>query len=106
MGAVAIGFLIVTGLIFFGKKTRFFEFFTLKAEITGTAGGADPDEKSPEDYSALIGKSGIAVSTLRPVGKAKIEDKVYPVETEGDYIEKDEIIKVIHIFGNRIVVKK
>jgi membrane-bound serine protease (ClpP class) len=107
-GLALIIFLIVALIAIAGKKARLFDFITLKTEITGTSGGIDPDEPVTEksmDLTALIGKTGAAVTTLRPVGKAEIDGRVYQVETDGVYVEKGGKIEVVHVFGNRIVVK-
>jgi membrane-bound serine protease (ClpP class) len=58
-----------------------------------------------EDYQGLLGKTGLAVSTLRPSGKAEIGGRVYPVEGEGVFIESGKAIKVIRVRGNHIIVR-
>lgn len=57
-----------------------------------------------DDYSALLGKSGTALSYLRPSGVALIENKRWDVVTDGEYIEKGSNILVSQIDGTRIVV--
>jgi membrane-bound serine protease (ClpP class) len=54
--------------------------------------------------AGLIGKNGVATTTLRPAGKAKIEGKLVDVVTQGDFIEKGAQIRVLRLEGNRIVV--
>ncbi len=69
-------------------------------------------ETQAEGYSgslgleSFIGKSGMALTSLRPAGTALIEDKRLDVVTLGDFIEKDTEITIIRIDGNRIVVDK
>jgi membrane-bound serine protease (ClpP class) len=53
----------------------------------------------------ILGMQGHAVTVLRPSGKAEIEGQIYPVEAEGIFIEKGKTVKVIRIFGNRIIVR-
>lgn len=70
------------------KKTPFF--------LSGTA----VDEKhsaGTEDYSYLLDKEGVAATMLRPSGKARIDDKLYDVESTGFYIQKGTAIKVSKI---------
>jgi membrane-bound serine protease (ClpP class) len=86
-----------------GPKTRIFDRFTLKSQITGTAGGRFEDE---EDYAALTGKIGVADSVLRPSGKAVFDGKVYSVEADGAFIESGKGIIVTQVRGNRIIVKR
>jgi len=54
----------------------------------------------------FVGKTGKALTTLRPSGAALIEGKRLDVVTLGDFIEKDTEITIISIDGNRIVVDK
>lgn len=59
-----------------------------------------------EEANTLLGKNGIAVTTLRPSGKAEIDGEVIQVETAGEYIEKETEITVAAVNGNRIVVRR
>ncbi|MDR2028471.1 MAG: nodulation protein NfeD, partial [Treponema sp.] len=121
---VAIGIIAaITGIAviaLLGPKIKLFDGLTLKTRITGTAGGPDPESAAPssapaavqdlraeeeEDYAALLGKAGIAASTLRPSGKAEIEGRLYTVEGDGSFIEQGKALKVIRVRGNRIVVR-
>jgi membrane-bound serine protease (ClpP class) len=100
-----------------GPRLRIFDRLMLKTKIVGTAGGPDPDslpagaavttvaETGEPDYAALVGKRGVAVSTLRPSGKARIEGEVRAVEADGAFIEPGTEIEVVRVRGNRIVVK-
>jgi membrane-bound serine protease (ClpP class) len=50
------------------------------------------------------GRTGTAVTLLRPSGKAKIDGEVYDVVTQGDFIPKGSRIRVLKISGTRIIV--
>jgi membrane-bound serine protease (ClpP class) len=95
-------------LALLGPRLRLFDALTLKSAIRGTAGGVDPDSAAEKegDVSLLTGKVGSAFSTLRPSGKALIDDHVYPVEADGMFIEEGELITVTTVNGNRILVRK
>ena len=54
----------------------------------------------------FVGKTGLALTTLRPAGTALIEGKRLDVITPGDFIEKDTQITIVSIDGNKIVVDK
>ena len=54
----------------------------------------------------LVGKKGVVVSSLRPVGRARIGDDIVSVVTQGEMLEKDTNIEVIEVKGNRIVVRE
>jgi membrane-bound serine protease (ClpP class) len=98
-------------IVLTGPRLRMFDPLTLKTSITGTAGGVYPKEaKEPaegggEDYTLLVGKTGKAVTTLRPSGKAQIEGKIYGVETDAAFSERGSAVRVARVLGNRIVVE-
>lgn len=52
----------------------------------------------------LAGKTGVAVTDLRPAGIAEIEGRRVDVVTEGEYLARDTEIAVKSVSGNRIVV--
>jgi len=56
-------------------------------------------------YESLLGKEGIAKTSLRPAGLAIIDGKRVDVVTTGDLIQSGQKIKVVEVEGNRIVVK-
>jgi membrane-bound serine protease (ClpP class) len=53
-----------------------------------------------------IGERAIALTDLRPVGKADFQGTVLIVQTDGEYIEKDSEIVVLRKEGLRLVVKR
>ena len=55
-------------------------------------------------YRALVGKEGQSVTDLRPSGVARIDGSKYSVVTSGEYIERDERIRVLRTEGSRVVV--
>ncbi len=56
-------------------------------------------------FEDLISTEGIAITTLRPSGTAKIKGDKIDVVSEGEMIAKNTKIKVVDVKGNRIVVK-
>jgi membrane-bound serine protease (ClpP class) len=103
-----------------GPKVKMFDVLTLKTAITGTAGGPDPEsvlaktivvEKPivPEDgenFAALLGKTGVANTILRPSGRAMIDGKIYSVDADYEFVDEGSDIVVTRVYGNRIVVRK
>ncbi|HLQ74056.1 MAG TPA: NfeD family protein [Bacillota bacterium] len=55
-------------------------------------------------YQELIDKEGITMNVLRPVGTVKINDQEYSAISNGQWIEKDTVVKVIEVDGTRILV--
>ncbi|MDR0313533.1 MAG: nodulation protein NfeD [Treponema sp.] len=98
----------------FGPRLKIFDILTLNTQITGTAGGPDPDGDNPvpalkedeENYAALTGKIGVTDTVLRPSGRAVFDGKVYAVEADGDYIDVGRGIIVTKVRGNRIIVRR
>jgi membrane-bound ClpP family serine protease len=58
------------------------------------------------EVAALMGARGVAVTTLRPAGKAQFGEQFLDVIAEGDYLEAGARVQVTQIEGNRIVVKE
>ena len=54
----------------------------------------------------MTGKTGTAYTVLRPSGKVMIEGALFDASTRGDYIEKNDKIKVINDEGTSLKVKK
>jgi len=54
----------------------------------------------------LIAREGVALSPLRPAGTAEFDGERLQVVTEGDFIEKDEPIRITDVSGNRITVTR
>lgn len=51
------------------------------------------------------GDLGVAVSTLRPIGKAEFNDQIFEVKTNGSYLESGTEVRVIKIQNHVIVVE-
>ena len=52
------------------------------------------------------GDVGVADSPLRPSGKARFGDRWLDVVTEGPFVDRGRRVKIVHIAGNRIVVRE
>lgn len=59
----------------------------------------------PED-AELTGRTGRALSDLRPAGKIQIGERVLDASTEGEYLEAGERVRVIRTDGNRVLVER
>lgn len=60
----------------------------------------------PKAAAPPVGKTGIAMTALRPAGKASIEDEVYDVVTQGDFIERGTPVRILKIIGVKIIVAR
>lgn len=107
MSAIA-QMLIYSGLImlllyWWGPKFKFFDRFVLKEQMSSEQGCIAIEQNQ---YNHLLGLEGVAASTCRPAGIAKIGNERYDVISDGEFIEKDTRIVVRKVEGNKIVVRQ
>ncbi len=73
---------------------------------TGTAVAVERSDGTP-DRRDLGGKSGVALTDLRPVGKADIDGVVLDVVSEGGfYIKQGEKVRVVKADGMQVSVER
>ena len=60
---------------------------------------------SQEDRSLLVGRRGVTVTPLRPIGRVRFGSEEVDVITEGEYIERDQEVEVTVVEGARVVVR-
>ena len=56
------------------------------------------------DWTHLAGNEGVCVTRLAPAGKARFGDQVVDVITDGRLIDKDTVVVVTEVSGNRVLV--
>ena len=92
-------------IMFFGgvrlTNTKLFKRIALQTVQNRSEGYTSNFKKEP-----MIGKTGTAYTVLRPSGKVMIEGSLFDAYTRGDYIEKNDKIKVINDEGTSLKVKK
>jgi membrane-bound serine protease (ClpP class) len=54
----------------------------------------------------LAGQLGVAVTSLRPAGRVRLGDQFIDVVTDGSYIAEGARVRVIEVWGRRVVVKE
>ena len=54
----------------------------------------------------LMGQQGVAATKLMPSGRAQFGDHICDVITQGQVVEKGEVVEVIEAVANRVVVKR
>jgi membrane-bound serine protease (ClpP class) len=105
-----VSLLIFISIIIFGALLLLF--YVLKRGSRGngelintiTSVPFDRTEGTP-DYGGLQGATGVTLTPLRPVGKAKISDQIVDVVAESGFIEQNVNITVISTEGNVVTVK-
>jgi membrane-bound serine protease (ClpP class) len=60
---------------------------------------------SQEDRTGLIGRRGVTVTPLRPIGRVRFGSEEVDVVTEGEYIDHDQEVEVMTVEGARVVVR-
>ena len=85
-------------LLYYGFQGRTWDRFSLKDSI---------ESKFNEGMTKglQVAQRGIAISSLRPVGKAEFDNRAFEVRTHGDYIDSGTHVEIIKIDGNIIYVQ-
>lgn len=68
--------------------------------------GAAPVNPLLAREQSLVGRQGVAMTVLRPAGKAQIGDDFVDVVSEGPFISAGRKIEVLAVSGNRVVVRE
>ena len=77
-----------------------------KTMILNTTERSEDGFQAPsKELEKLIGKSGTAITPLRPAGAAMIQGIRVDVVSQGDFIAKDSEVEVIGVEGNRVIVR-
>jgi membrane-bound ClpP family serine protease len=85
-------------IAYYAFKTNVWGKFSLKTTSLGKV-------NEGELASLEVGQEGIAISSLRPSGKAEIKEKTYEVKTLGAYVDFGSKIRIIKINTNQIIVE-
>jgi membrane-bound serine protease (ClpP class) len=85
-------------------KTKVRHRLVLAAAIDGTSAGGSEGQALAEVLSS--GESGVAESALRPAGIARFGRRRVDVATEGEFVDRGEIVVIVRTSGNRVVVRR
>ena len=97
-GAASILFL----KIFKNQKRELWSKMTLKDRLTTEKGYSSLNQS----YLSLLGKTGITLNDLRPVGTIRIDDEDYSAVSNGEWIPKGTEVEVVHVDGTKIQVRR
>jgi len=84
-----------------GIGSKYMKFLILKTEQKSEEGYV-----STKDYKKYLGKQAKAESALRPSGFIIIEGIRIDAVTQGEYIDKGNMVEVIKVEGSSMIVKK
>jgi len=96
--SLLISLVVIIGLIVYGSKTNVWGKLSHKHSLTGKA-------NIIEENKIKQGDKGVAVSDIKPIGKAMINNELYEVRSTGEFIVHGNEIEVIQFSGNKIVVR-
>lgn len=85
-------------ILFYAFKANVWGRFSLKSSISSKV-----NEGELEGVEA--GLEGVAISALRPSGKAEIGEKTYEVKTLGAFVDVGTKIRVLKVNTNQIIVE-
>ena len=104
---MALVWALAATAVFIFAGVKFFNKLNLWKRLT-----LDTRQKNDQGYvapreglAAYVGKTGVALTPLRPSGMAEISGERLDVVTEGDYISSGETVEVVRVEGTRVVVK-
>ncbi|WP_425446112.1 NfeD family protein [Dethiothermospora halolimnae] len=88
-------------LIKYGQRSPY-----LDKIVLGTKQTKNDGYTSLSDKDKYLNQRGVVVSYLRPSGTIEIEGKRVDAVSQGDFIKKGEVVKVIKVEGPKVIVKK
>lgn len=100
VGWITVGSAAVAAgvLVYFAFKSNLWGRFSLKTS-------SDSKVNEGELDGLTLGEEGVAMSALRPSGKAELKDKTFEVRTQGAYVDSGTRIRIIKILSNQIIVE-
>jgi len=99
---IVVGVAVSFAFLKLFKRRNMWSKITLKDRLTEEAGYSSINET----YEELVGKTGVTMTDLRPVGTIRIDDEEYSAISNAQWVEKDSKIIVEEVDGTRILVKK
>ncbi|MEQ8762376.1 MAG: NfeD family protein [Planctomycetota bacterium] len=106
--ASLFAFLVIAPIVSrFLPKLPMFRGIMLSAPATASAGGggAPLSREVIESGRLRPGAEGTAVTDLHPAGKVRVDEQVFDVMAQGQFIEKGAPVRIVEVRGNRIVVR-
>jgi len=73
--------------------------------VSQTASGVKTEAVVEQQKFSRLGQVGVAVSPLRPGGKAQFGEQILDVISEGDMVEKGQQVRVVGFSGREAVVE-
>ena len=100
--AIILAFALAIALSYVLPKTRTWNHLVLSTVMDSDVGFHSAPR---EDFQGYVGKTGIALTPLRPAGTVRVDDKRLDVVTAGDFIVRETPVKIINVEGSKIFVE-
>lgn len=104
-GFLALVLLLIVGGILLALWIKYFPRTPFGKTLSLQTDGRD-FKSAPESLGDLLGRDGVAQSSLHPAGIAIIDGQRTDVVTESGFIAEGRRVRVIRVEGNRIVVRE
>ena len=102
--AVVVGTLGILGtvaLVWLLIRNRAWQRLVLESQTDKASGY----HAAPTGMASLSGKAGVALTPLRPAGRARFGEEIVDVVTEGSFIDTGTRVEVLAVHGVRVVVQ-
>ena len=98
--ALALAVVLMAVLSRYLLKTQYYSQL-----VSHTASGVTTVARENLEHSARIGEVGVAISTLRPGGKARFKDDILDVITQGQMVPKGKAVRILSFSSHEAVVE-
>ncbi len=95
---LAITAIVGISILIYSFKSGVWERFALKSSINSKFNEGDME-------GLQVGEEGIAISALRPMGKADIRGKIFEVSTLGNFLSSGTKVRIVSIKNNKIFIE-
>ncbi len=97
-------FIIAIGLILFSRLASKGKLSKARIVLKESSGG-EVKEVGKQNYQSYVGSVGVAVTPLRPAGKAVFDGTSLDVVTAGEFLPEGARVQVMRAEGLRILVQ-
>ncbi len=103
-GLISLGILVAFGFVMTWVWMKFFHRLPFTRSLILKSEVGDDDEL--EARQTIVGKTGEALTDLRPSGRARIDGEKLDVMAESGVIEKGTMIEVVETRGPSVIVRR
>jgi membrane-bound ClpP family serine protease len=96
---LALTLVAFIGMLIAGFRSKAWEKYSIKDSLQGKTNVITEEQIN-------VGDTGKALSAIKPIGKALINDENFEVQAYSDFIDDGETLKVTKIEGKTIYVKR